>query len=162
MPKKLTVEDYYVTKDGEVFSPYRKIKPGIASNGYLTFNAGSDRTYLVHRLVAERYLPNPENKRTVNHKDGNKLNNQVDNLEWATDSENLKHAFNELQRKPSRGRATISEETVLTIKALLKDGLPHQRLAEFFGVKRSLIADISAKRAWDHINFDQWEEDKIV
>lgn len=52
------------------------------------------KAYLIHRLVAISFIPNPEDKRTVNHIDGNKLNNHVNNLEWNTHSENLHHAYN--------------------------------------------------------------------
>lgn len=57
---------------------------------------------VVHRLVAQTFIANPDNKRTVNHKDWNKTNNFIDNLERATYSENIKHSFNELTRKISR------------------------------------------------------------
>lgn len=56
------------------------------------YSGGKGRSMRVHRLVAQAYIPNPENKPEVNHKDGNPRNNNVSNLEWATKSENMKHA----------------------------------------------------------------------
>jgi hypothetical protein len=78
------------------------LKPNFnKTNGYLSVyiksKDGKYRYCYIHRLVAQAFIPNPKNKREVNHLDGNKLNNCVDNLEWATRKENIRHAFdNEL------------------------------------------------------------------
>lgn len=67
----------------------------VGANGYFHIDIqenGIAKKYAVHRLLATHFIPNPDNKRTVNHIDGNKLNNDLSNLEWATDSENIQHA----------------------------------------------------------------------
>ena len=77
------------------------LKPAINVHGYLIFQLTKDRkatVYPIHRLVATTFIPNPENKKTVNHIDGNKKNNSIENLEWATHSENsLHHVKNSLR-----------------------------------------------------------------
>lgn len=74
----------------------RILKQSINRTGYnfimLTDSIGEAKNCKVHRLVAIAFIDNPFNKKTVNHKDGDKTNNSLDNLEWATYSENMKHA----------------------------------------------------------------------
>lgn len=63
-------------------------------NRVTLYNKNGHRKVLIHRIVATVFIPNPSNKPIVNHKDGNKLNNCVDNLEWVTHKENVNHAIN--------------------------------------------------------------------
>jgi hypothetical protein len=86
-----------LSKNGDLF-----LKKQINNAGYerlLLTNGSNRKTYSVHRLVAIAFIPNPEGKKQVNHIDGNKSNNCVENLEWSTSSENIKHAFVALGKK---------------------------------------------------------------
>lgn len=75
----------------------RNMKLFIEKSGYVSIKlckSGHSKRYLVHRIVANAFIPNPQSKPQINHKDGNKSNNTVNNLEWTTNSENQKHAVN--------------------------------------------------------------------
>jgi hypothetical protein len=114
-------DKYDITEEGKISNVKTKheMKPSVNSCGYKTIvlsYEGHWKSFKVHRLVAETYIQNPDNKSTVNHKDGNKLNNHVSNLEWATRSENQLHCVNVLgkggrkQKIPKEEYANIIEK----------------------------------------------------
>ena len=151
--------NYIVSNKGEVFSRHigrtrlTKIK-----GGYLRVTLVCDdvklRSFLVHRLVAMLYLSNPENKPEVNHKDGNKENNNVDNLEWVTREENQQHAFsNGLNDNTgeNNGRALLTEEDVLNIYYSLGEGARIGDMAKKYNVSTACITDIMKKRNWYYL-----------
>lgn len=91
---------YHISDHGQVKSykrgKERILKPTLTSNGYAAVKIcanGKRKIHKIHRLVALAFIPNPEQKGDVNHKDGNKANNHVDNLEWNTRKENVNHAW---------------------------------------------------------------------
>ena len=92
-------EGYYIYEDGSLYSvkSSKFLSPKLDSRKYyLMYNLrsnGKQNMRLAHRLVAIAFIPNPENKPVVNHKDGDKKNNNVLNLEWMTHSENSKHSY---------------------------------------------------------------------
>ena len=82
------------------------LKPVLDTSGYyrvtITFKNHKQKVFQVHRLIAKTFIPNPENKPQVNHKDGDKTNNNVENLEWVTVQENIVHAFQKGLNKGSK------------------------------------------------------------
>lgn len=114
--------EYQINQFGEIRTlknsakrkKYDVLKPQISKrNGYvyqMLYKNGKSKLWRVHRLVANAFLPNPNNLSQVNHKDGNKQNNSADTLEWCNQSSNMKHAYINGLQTPSENqkRAVIS------------------------------------------------------
>lgn len=102
-------ENYTVSSEGVVYSKNGNKRKTTFWHGYerlILCKEGKKKTFYVHRLVASVFIPNPDNKPEVNHKDGDRGNNHVSNLEWVTKEENQKHSFAELGRvHPMKGRS---------------------------------------------------------
>ena len=102
---------------------------------------GKQKNCRVHRLVAEHFLPNPDNMKEVNHKDGNKDNNRADNLEWCTRSHNVKHSFDTGLKQPHRWtaeeRKQISERNKQYAISHGYQPKPHRTMAEYQAERRA-------------------------
>ena len=131
---------YYVTPEGDVWSTRNwnranKMTPQPNRGGYRKVHLTRDgvgRGYLVHRLIAETFLPNPEEKEQVNHIDGDKTNNALDNLEWSTRDENMRHAADVLK---SWGDKAYYGDA----RRLRAEGLTYRAISEVLGVVPSAI-----------------------
>ncbi len=129
-----------------------ELRQSLDNKGYFECTIGS-----VHRLVALAFLPNPENKPDVNHKDGIKTNNRLDNLEWATPLENAQHAVRNGIHAFMRGNI-IKPADVPVILDRLARGDNRKQIADDYGVYWSAIMKIRTGETWTRI-VRKWEEE---
>lgn len=134
------------------FKKERIIKSHISNTGYvtvgLTFGRAKSRGFHVHRLLAQTFLPNPNGYRCINHKDGNKLNNSLNNLEWVTHAQNNKHAYDIGLKKPFR---KVTTDQVKQMRALSKClYIPNMLLASMYGISRSAVSKIVNFKTRNH------------
>ncbi len=133
------------------------LKPNMKYPGYFYLNLVKNRQsrhYTIHRLVALTFIPNPENKKEVNHIDANKLNNLIPNLEWCTRQENIRHRdLNSLSpRGEKNGSSKLKEKQVRKILNLYNSGkIKCVTMARKYGVGQSTISDIIRRKTWRHI-----------
>jgi len=140
------------------------MKPALDGSGYLrTMLKGDDgiiRTIKVHRIIAQTFIPNPENKETINHKNLIKTDNRDFNLEWATRSENLTHAYKQNART-NKGEcnpcATLTDIQVLEIRKNYtfgkncRNGETKKDIAERYKTTFSVIKRITQNKTWKHL-----------
>jgi hypothetical protein len=162
---------YEVSSEGRVRSLDRMSQNGsgaIMINGKLLTISNSGRyssislskdsktkTFKVHRLVAEAFIPNPDNKPEVNHKKQPKTNNCVSNLEWNTKAENAKHAYDSglLVTGEKNYNSILTESQVLAIRRLhrMNPNVSKLKISRKLNVSNSLIHNIINRVKWKHI-----------
>jgi hypothetical protein len=113
-----------------------------------------EKSIRVHRLVAETFLGNTEAKSEVNHINGIKYDNRVENLEWCTSSENTKHALNNKlkisQKGSEHGMSKLTEKDVLEIREIGRSkGL--KEVSKIYKVSESLISNVLLNKIWNHV-----------
>jgi hypothetical protein len=150
--------NYKISNNGEIKSicyNKEKLLKTQDMNGYLRVGLsknGKVNLFLIHRLVAIAFLENTENHNFINHKNGIKSDNKVENLEWCNSSENLNHALTNNLRVMPKGinhhNSKLTEEQVLEIR---KSNLSQTELALKYNVKQPLISSIINKRKWKHL-----------
>jgi len=152
-------EDYLISDRGRVYSEKNKkfLKPRKHRCGYFQITLcknGIKKSHTIHRLVSIAFIPNPENKPTVNHIDGCKANNHVSNLDWNTHSENSQHGFDNglMQKGSEHVNSKLNEDQVLEIRRIFATGDYSQRgLAKMFDITQPLICFIVNRKIWKHI-----------
>lgn len=149
--KKIDDYNYEVSNQGRVrnISTKKVLKEQLHGQKYYRVNLFKDgkiHHYKIHRLVALAFIHNPDNKPEVNHKDGNKLNNDVNNLEWVTGEENVEHALQTGLIK------RLDKETVINVYYdCWINQYPLYRVAEKHKISKKIVDSIKYKRAYKDI-----------
>jgi hypothetical protein len=158
---------YKISNQGQVKSlsrsirrttPEKILKLQFNTKGYqmvTLYNETGRKQHAIQRLVAKAFIPNPENKPQVNHIDGDKTNNSVDNLEWSTSKENLDHAVKLGLKASAKGESNsmskLTAETIKLAKTMLLQGHTLTYIGQTLNVHRSTIGKVTQGKSWKHL-----------
>lgn len=114
---------------------------------------GVAKKHYVHRLVAVAFIPNPENKSMINHKDGDKRNNAITNLEWCDAKHNVKHAYesNLMPSCENHSRAKFTNDQVRQMRLDRSNGLSRKFIMQKFNLSKLQYTRIIYRKTWKHI-----------
>ena len=155
------ITNYEVSNIGDIRNKTTNkiLSPYTDKDGYkhVTISINGKNHHLsIHRAVAIAFIPNPENKPQVNHINGVKSINVVNNLEWATNSENTKHAFDTGLKHSIIGSNNVlsiyTDKDIKKVCQLLEKGMSNKEISKKTGVNRKYITDIKKGRRWKHIS----------
>ncbi len=175
MYKNLDINNCYrLYNDGSIVSTLRgerTLKTSDNGKGYkyyyLKHSDGSSKWYYVHRLVAQYFVDNPNNLKEVNHIDGNKANNNYNNLEWCTHKQNIELSYRHLNRKINRGKehhnyGKKATEQTKEKQSEQKKGLKHPKFSGYYcynGLKFCSSSEASEKTNFNQRSILRWAKD---
>jgi hypothetical protein len=139
--------NYEITKDGKVYEN-GKLRSQWNQNGYKSVCVNKKNHY-VHRLIAKEYIPNPNNLPFVNHINGIKFDNRIENLEWCTQKQNVNHYYNILNGEKPKGRPKkLTTEQVVEIRYFKKEGWRNVDLAKKYNVSALIISSVVNNKSY--------------
>ena len=131
----------------------------LEKNGYLSTRLydgnNKNKKILIHRIVAQAFLSNPEKKAQVNHKNGDKTNNRIENLEWATCKENINHAIQIgiiNNKGENNAKAKLTDKDASEVKRLyLKENMKQRDIAKIFNISQTTVWSVVHGRVYSYL-----------
>lgn len=140
---------YFVTSDGKCYRNGKEIKGYVSTKGYVKVEIWENnkrKTTGLHRMVAECYIENPYQKPQINHRDGNKKNNNITNLEWVTQEQNIQHRLDVLQvgmdQSHKNTKIPAREIKILRMKRHLGIPISYHEESNKWGIRRDYLSKI--------------------